>query len=156
LFANPVTTAVLSLSAMARRFLAAILYEIQQKEDVEAVLLHKVSSRLHKLLTMIAVDSERGAVDTEAATGEGVVDATEVEDMCLLLVQRLEAMSILAKRTGKALPMVEFQFQAVSLGALDAEELAIALLKVEDDDTVREFLERGSPHLCPETGRNIN
>jgi len=136
LFANPVTKAILSQSTQTRRFLAAVALELMQRDQADTVFLHQVSARFKKLLNVTAIDGERCSMELDRAAEEEMMLDSEVEDMAKYLTLRLQAMSILRVSSLTC-------GQAVSLGSLDVEELAVALLKVEEDPTVRELLEAG-------------
>jgi Cdc6-like AAA superfamily ATPase len=150
LFASPVIQAVLNLSAQTRHFLAAAVLEFRLKEDAECISLPTVSARFQKILAMIAVDGERGA----EGAGEAITDA-ESEEMAQQFTQRLEAMAIFAKTENSL--AISADLQTISFGALDHEELASALLQNEEDPTIREILEAGSPDLMTKNiGKAIN
>jgi Cdc6-like AAA superfamily ATPase len=140
LFASPVHQAILNLSAQTRRFLVAAVLEFRLKENVEALVLHTVSARFQKVLAMTAI----GKGETEASS----VTCADSEEMALQFVQRLQAMSILAKRSGPHAGTCP-DLQTISLGALDLEDLATALLQKEEDPAIIEILEAGSPVLEP-------
>jgi origin recognition complex subunit 1 len=137
LFANPVTKAILSQSVLTRRFLAALALELMHAEHGDAVFLHQVSARFKKLLAVTAVDGQRCSMEVDQATAAEMMVDSEVEDMAKYLSSRLGAMSILRVSS------LTSGLQAISLGSLDVEELAVALLKVEEDPTVQELLEAG-------------
>jgi origin recognition complex subunit 1 len=140
LFASPVTQAILALSSLTRRFLIAVVLEIREAEEAEAAPLHKVSSRFLKLASVTTVSCDRGGLESsDAGCGDDMIEKAD------WIRQRLEAMAILAKQPSA----VEFQFQLVSLASLHVEELSSALLKVEEDPTLREWLESGSPDSMP-------
>jgi len=141
LFASPVHQAILNLNAQARRFLAAVVLEFRLKENVEALLLQPVSARFQKMLAMTAV----GKGETEASS----VTCAESDEIAQQFVQRLEAMSIFAKRSGPHAGTCP-ELQTISLGSLDLEDLASTLLRKEEDPAIIEILEAGSPVLEPE------
>jgi Cdc6-like AAA superfamily ATPase len=143
LFANPVTQAILSLSSMAQRFLAALVLELREEECVDAVPLHKVWSRYLKLAAAAVNQCDRASTEPEVA-GNDMADINDGHDIenGMYLVQRLEAMAILAKQAS----FVEFQTRMVSLASMETEDLACVLLKAEEDMTIRELLETAKWH----------
>lgn len=138
--ANPVSQAVLGLSAQARRFLAAVVIELRRKET-DSVLLRKAASRFQKVLALVANEFSRG--DQAACESASVAES---EDTAQVLAQRLEAMSILAKQTKLASSAGELSSgPVICLHSLDVEDLASTLLKVEEDPTLCQLLEDGIP-----------
>jgi Cdc6-like AAA superfamily ATPase len=139
LFANPVTQAVVGLSVMMRRFLAAVVLEFRHTESADVVQLHKVASRFLTLVAVASQDTSRGATMNFGTIDEGPFDVSEVAEMA----KRLEAMSILA-RQASSFNSYDDGFQAVALKSLDVEDLACALLRVEDDPSICQFLDSGN------------
>jgi len=134
--ANPTAQAISHLSSQTQRFLAAVVIELQRK-GTDVVFFPEVASRFRKLLDIVAMDSERGRKD--AASWECPLDCCAATDeSAQMLAQRLEALSILAKQ-----PRKDSQDSVLSLGSMDAQDLASALLSSEADSTIRELLEGG-------------
>lgn len=145
-FANPVAQAVAGLNSQTRRFLAAVVIELRRGEAC-AVALGKAASRLRKLLAIVAVGSERFCKDS----GDGALCKNEEEQSVQHMLQRLEALSILrrarpAVTAGTRLPPNSL---VISLCSLDVEDLANALLKVEDESIIRDLIEGGRPGAEP-------
>lgn len=140
LHANPVVQTIIGLSVKARRFLAAFALELRRKES-DTVPICRVASQYRKLLIAASMESVRGCV----------VDAVDdpsagYEDDARFLAKRLEAMCLLVQqlergcRNGSG-SMADSAFK---LGdGLDIEDLFGALLKSEEDESIRELLDEG-------------
>eukprot|EP00448_Togula_jolla_P030223 CAMPEP_0170646076 /NCGR_PEP_ID=MMETSP0224-20130122/43433_1 /TAXON_ID=285029 /ORGANISM="Togula jolla, Strain CCCM 725" /LENGTH=490 /DNA_ID=CAMNT_0010977361 /DNA_START=30 /DNA_END=1503 /DNA_ORIENTATION=- len=123
LHANPTAQAVRGQSVMARRFLASLLLELRRK-GVCAAPLPKVVARFKKVIHSMpdlceVPESEAQHADDaacEALRGKSLI--SRQADSC-----RSHPCTLLALG-----------------GGLDAEDLATALLAVEDDESIRELL----------------
>jgi len=142
---NPLSQAVLGLSTQARRFLSAVVIELQRKGG-NVVLLRKATSRFEKVCGMTALESERGsaAVDLSNAAFDAAA-AVELEGSVAHMAGRLQAMGILNIQVPSPSAELASGGPALSLGALDWQDLASTLLKSEEDPVVCELLEGGNP-----------
>lgn len=150
-FANPVAQAIAGLSAFTRRFLAAVVIELRRKET-GTVSFRRTSSRFHKLLAVLAVDDARCCNDG----GDQIVSFEDMQS-AQDLMRRLEALSILTRvryavsSSSSSQAVASSDHFAISLRSLDVEDLASALLKVEDDPILRDLIDGGRPGYQPST-----
>jgi Cdc6-like AAA superfamily ATPase len=128
LFANPASKAIAGLSRRTRRLLCCIVLELRHQES-EMIPLRKVAGKYQKLTDAVGEGQE--------IPSEG----THAEDAAVI-ASRLESASLLAEgHAGKSNNGPD-QGRLFRLGCgLDAEDLKIALLAVEDDPGMRTLLQ---------------
>merc|ERR1719331_1410620 len=136
--ANPALKMIMGLSSQTRRFLAAAVIELR-RTGADAVPIREAGRCFQKLLSMVGVDSERGHSD--AYSLESDFARSEMDDAVWLLVQRLQAMSIMVKQNKSISSADVLSNPLVSLGSLSVDDVAAALLRVEDDSTIRDLLQ---------------
>lgn len=142
---NPLSQAVLGLSTQARRFLSAIVIELRRKGG-NMVLLRKATSRFEKVCGMTALESERGSSAVDLSNAALDLAATvELEGSVAHMASRLQAMGILNIQVPSPSSELASGGPALSLGALDWQDMANTLLKSEEDPVLCELLEGGNP-----------
>lgn len=143
-FANPIAQAIEGLTTQSQRFLTAAVIQLRHNQ-ADGVLLKEVASRFLKLLDIVACDESRGcAASSDSGFTSDFRRSSERHAAVSLMVQRLQAMSILAKSSRDTMSSeICDDDEILSLGSMDVEDLASALQRAECDSTIRQLLESG-------------
>merc|ERR1712048_646193 len=118
--------------------------ELRRKES-DVVPLHRATACYAKFATAIGMKESSGAPGV--ADAQTSTELAQVEE-ATFIVNRLEAMALLIKtemRRSETLQPIVGPVLKLG-GGLDTEDLATALLGIEDNEGIRELLQRDRQH----------